>query len=68
LIMIGGIVAQPLIGKLLDMLWTGEVLSGIRDYSVANFRYALTVLPIGFFLGFVLSFLLQETQGRNKET
>lgn len=61
LIMIGGIAFQPLIGKILDMSWSGQILDGIRVYSVANYQIALSILPLGFFLGFILTFWLRET-------
>ncbi|MDR1056984.1 MAG: MFS transporter [Coxiellaceae bacterium] len=64
LIMVSGIASQPLIGKVLDMTWSGQVLEGIRIYSMTNYQLALSILPLGFFLGFILTFWLRET-GRN---
>jgi sugar phosphate permease len=61
LTMLGGIACQPLIGKILDAMWGGELINGIRGYSAANYRYALTVLPVGLLLGLILSFWLRET-------
>ncbi|MBU0743951.1 MAG: MFS transporter [Gammaproteobacteria bacterium] len=61
LIMISGSTAQPLVGKILDAAWSGRTLDGIRIYSAANYQLALTILPIGFLLGFVLTFWLKET-------
>ena len=66
LIMLGGIVFQPLIGKILDLLWLGQTLNSIRVYSAANYQYALTILPILLFLGFVLTFWLRESVTKNE--
>ncbi|MDR1012395.1 MAG: MFS transporter [Coxiellaceae bacterium] len=60
-VMISGMASQPLIGKILDLTWTGKMLHGVRIYSLINYQLALTVLPVGFFLGFILIFWLRET-------
>jgi MFS family permease len=46
-----GAVFQPLIGWLLDMRWTGEMLEGARVYSLETYAYALTSLPIFLAIG-----------------
>ena len=60
-IMLGGAVSQPVIGMLLDASWQGKMLHGIRFYSTHNYKIALSILPIGLMLAFVLSFFLRET-------
>lgn len=42
---LGGIVFQPVIGQLLDMQWTGEMVAGARIYSLEAYRWALALLP-----------------------
>ena len=61
LTMVGGIICQPLVGKILDSTWSGQMIDGIRVYSVANYQLALTILPVAFLLGFVLTWRLRET-------
>lgn len=62
LTMFGGIVCQPLVGKILDIFWSGQTLNGDRVYSAINYQYALTILPLAFLLGFILTFWLRETR------
>lgn len=58
----GGALFQPLVGFLLDMNWTGEIEGGIPVYSASNYRWALLILPLCYFVGLVVSRLfLKET-------
>jgi sugar phosphate permease len=68
LIMLGGFVFQPLIGALLDASWAGETLNNIRIYSSYSYQLAFSLLPVGFLLGFVLSFWLNETGKKNDKS
>ncbi len=61
LVMIGGIVFPPVVGKLLDMNWTGGLVDGARVYSNHAFSIALSVLPIGILLGTGMMFFVRET-------
>lgn len=64
-VMIGGAVFQPVIGILLDMHWSGEVLpNGVHVYSAANFNFALSVLPIGVVVALITIFFMKETHGK----
>ena len=65
LIMFGGIVCQPLTGKILDLFWSGTIINGDRAYSISDYQLALTLLPIAFLLGFILTFWLHDA--RNKK-
>ena len=60
-LMLGGVTFQPLIGKILDTVWTGEMLGEMRAYSTENYQLALIVLPIALLIGFILTFWLRET-------
>lgn len=61
LTMLGGFIFQPLVGVILDATWSGQMLDGIRIYSSDSYQLALTILPLAFFLGFILTFRLKET-------
>ncbi|MGB6976938.1 MAG: MFS transporter [Gammaproteobacteria bacterium] len=63
-VMIGGVLFQPLIGKVLDMFWSGQMANGVRLYSSSNFQLALSILPLGLLLTVVISFFLRETHCR----
>jgi sugar phosphate permease len=61
LVMLGGNLFQPVIGKLLDMNWSGVMVDGTRIYSVSAYQTALSVLPISILLAFILIFFIRET-------
>jgi MFS family permease len=51
IIMIFGYVFHSLIGKVMDINWTGESVNGIPVYSAETYTAALLVIPIGLMLG-----------------
>lgn len=65
LVMVGGVVFQPVIGMLLDLHWAGQVLeSGVRVYNNYSFVFALSVLPLGVILSMITIFFIKETHGK----
>lgn len=62
LIMAGGAVFQPVVGKLLDLHTSSPVgENGLAVYSSADYTFALSVVPLGVALGIFLSIFLKET-------
>ena len=61
IIMFGGIVFQPLAGKILDIFWTGEMSNGTPVYSAVAYQWALSVLPVCLLVAVVLMFFVRET-------
>ncbi len=61
---IGG-AAQPFTGWLLDMYWDGSMTDGVRQYADSDFLWALAVIPVGFVVALLASFLLRESYGQN---
>lgn len=62
LIMLGGVIFQPLVGKLLDLHASGALgPDGLRIYTASDYTFALSVVPIGVALGIFLSIFLRET-------
>lgn len=61
LVMSGGMIFQPLIGRLLDLGWSGAMREGIRVYRVANYQHAFLVMIVCIVVGIVLAFILRET-------
>lgn len=62
IVVLGGIFFQPLIGKFLDMNWHGALLNGVRIYDLHNYKTAFIVLPICYFIAFLVGiFLIKET-------
>lgn len=60
--MVGGALGQPFIGLLLDAQWDGTLINGVRIYSVADYQYALSSLPILILLSLVLIPFIHEKQ------
>jgi len=61
-IVAGGALFQPLVGWLLDIQWQGDIIDNLPYYSLANYRYALSVLPLCYILALVIQIsLLKES-------
>lgn len=61
LIMGGGAIFQPLVGKLLDLHATGIGPNGLPIYNSPDFTFALSVIPVGVAFGIFLCLFLKET-------
>ncbi|MDZ7840793.1 MAG: MFS transporter [Gammaproteobacteria bacterium] len=62
-----GAVLQPLIGWLLDLNWTGDLVDGARVYNASAYAVAFTTLVAANVLGLVCGFGLRETYCRPLE-
>jgi len=60
-VMLGGFVFQPVIGKILDIMWDGNIANGVHIYTTYSWQMALSILPIGLVLTLLLSLFLKET-------
>ena len=57
-----GAAMQPLVGYLLHLNWQGEIRAGVHYYSASDFKIALCLVPLSFFIAFLASkFLIRET-------
>ena len=62
LIMAGGAIFQPVVGKLLDLHTTSALdINGLPVYTASDYTFALSVIPIGVAIGLVLALFLKET-------
>jgi MFS family permease len=61
LVMILGVLAQPLVGWFLDLSWGGHIVNGVPYYTVEDYRFALLVVPISLILSLVLMVFIPET-------
>jgi hypothetical protein len=65
--MLGGMVFQPLVGKLLDNHAINVVLqNGVPVYTASDYTYALSVIPLGLCMSIVLTLFLRETYCRTQ--
>lgn len=60
-LIMAGLYAQPLFGKLLDWHWNGAMHEGLRAYTLSDFNLAMSVMPIAFVIGIVGALFLKET-------
>ncbi len=71
IVMLGAMFLQPLVGNLLDFslsthvggaALTGEAVSNLQKlYSVDDYQFALSVIPLGILIAAILTFFLKET-------
>ena len=64
LIMMGGFVFQPIVGRILDYLRAGRMLDGHPLYTPHDYQVALVVVPVALLLSLLLSFLIKDTYHR----
>ncbi|MDK3155058.1 MFS transporter [Kamptonema cortianum] len=67
IVMIVGMVLQPLIGWFLDWIWDGVMNNGIPLYSIADYRFALLSVPVCLLISLLLVPLIPETFPREKK-
>lgn len=58
---LGGALAIPIIGYLLDLGWQGAVSDGVHVFSLLNYHCALLCLPLDLLLAVGLLWFIQET-------
>lgn len=61
IVMIGGVIFQPLVGWILDFFWKGTMIEGVRFYAASDYRLALALLPLSTLLAICLAPFLRET-------
>ena len=62
IVMMSGVVFQPLLGEILDWCWDGAIgNNGVRLYSETAYQTAIIAIPVGIALGGILLFFVKET-------
>lgn len=62
-VIIGGTMLQPIAGTILKMFWSGEMLNGAPAYTVSDYHYALSLVPITSFIALIAAwFFIKETK------
>lgn len=62
LIMVSGIIFQPLLGAILDFAWDGQIsATGLPFYTLHDYQQALTTVPICLILAFVVMRYIKES-------
>ncbi len=65
IVMLSGVIFQPLVGWVLDKSWNGKIVQGIPFYTLANWKLALLAIPICLVIAVLLTFFMHETFGKN---
>lgn len=63
LVMFGGALSEPLIGKALDVLTGTHIRGNLMAFSVESFQHALTIIPVAFVIAAILAVFVKETRG-----
>lgn len=56
-----GAIMIPIVGLILDKLWTGILVHNIPQFTIQEYQLAFAALPIGFILAFIITFFQKET-------
>lgn len=68
MIMLGGMICQPVVGMLLDLHASGALgADGLPVYTASDYTFALSVIPLGVAFGIALSIFLKETYCESPE-
>jgi MFS family permease len=66
-VMMGPMLLQPVVGKLLDTQWTGGMADGVRTYSLEAYEYGFIPMMGWIVLSVVLLFFTRETHCRGMD-
>lgn len=56
---------QPLVGWLMDRVWGGALVNGVRVYSLSDFRFGFSMVVGLALFGLVAAFFIRETRCKN---
>ncbi|KTC66591.1 major facilitator family transporter (plasmid) [Legionella adelaidensis] len=60
IVTLGGVIFQPLVGKLLDTLGDSAVINGEHIYTVVDYQLALSILPLSLIMVTIVAFFLKD--------
>ncbi len=63
LVMLGGAIFQPLLGKMLQANWSGLMVNNHPVFSPTDYAHIAFVFPLALLFGSVLTFFLKENYG-----
>lgn len=61
MVMLSGVIFEPLVGWLLDYHWDGTSYEGVPHFALEDFTYALTSVPLALAGALVTLFFIKET-------
>ncbi|MCC5791168.1 MAG: MFS transporter [Legionellaceae bacterium] len=60
IVTLGGVVFQPLVGKLLDLFGDSRMENNLHIYTAADYQIALSILPLSLLTVTILAFFLKD--------
>ena len=65
-----GAVSEPVVGKILDIFWTGRMANGVPHFSILDYHITLALLPLDLVsaLFFILWFHLRSRHMSSRKT
>jgi MFS family permease len=67
IVMMSGVIFQPLLGELLDWCWDGTLgADGVRIYSETAYQTAMIAIPVGIAVSWVLLHFVKETHHHHR--
>jgi MFS family permease len=66
IVTLGGVVFQPLVGKLLDTFGDSDVIGGQHIYTIVDYQLALSILPLSLMFVMVLAFFLKDFSAKHQ--
>lgn len=60
IVTLGGVIFQPLVGKLLDTFGDSGIVGGEHIYTVVDYQVALSILPISLLMVTILAFFIKD--------
>lgn len=67
IVMMLGLLMQPLIGGFLEWIWSGMMQNGVPFYTVSDYRFALLSIPLSLILALMILPLIPETFPKREE-
>lgn len=61
----GAAIMQPLVGLLMDSVWSGTLANGVRSYTLGDFRFGLSIVVLLAAFGLMAALYVRETRCRN---
>lgn len=61
IVMMLGLIGQPLVGGFLDWAWSGIMQNGVPFYTVSDYRFALLSIPISLLIALLIMPFIPET-------
>lgn len=63
-VMMGPMLLQPAVGRMLDLGWSGEIINGTKSYSIAAYQSGFMLMAGWAILSFILIIFSSETDAK----